>query len=283
MRRARHSGRSHSRMEPRGDRLAAPGQHSTTRDVAIDSASLYPEREPLPQAGPPFNIRRSSKSADLSKEEQNESSPLIGPREAEDMGSLPLLSGVPSPNDDDDWNEDQTQETKSSWYLMLLTLAIGGLQIAWSVELAYGSPYLLGLGLSKSLLAFVWIAGPLSGTLVQPYVGIKSDRSRSKWGKRRPFIVWGAVATIVSLLCLAWAREIVAGFLHLFGVDREAKVVYTVAIVCAVLLIYVLDFAINVSKYTLFSHLVKYSTHRSCSPGWRSSIHRGQCSASPTE
>jgi len=52
----------------------------------------------------------------------------------------------------------------------------GSLQIGWSVELSNGSPYLLGLGISKSFLAFVWIAGPLSGTLVQPYVGTKSDR-----------------------------------------------------------------------------------------------------------
>ena len=141
----------------------------------------------------------------------------------------------------------------------------GRLQIEWSVELAYGSvsnvdhilcvsnlteqPYLLGLGISKSLLAFVWIAGPLSGTLVQPYVVIKSDRSRSRWGKRRPFIVWGAFATIIALICLAWAKEIVAGFLHIFGVDKQAPIVLTVAIVFAVLLIYILDFAINVSKY----------------------------------
>ena len=53
------------------------------------------------------------------------------------------------------------QDTKSVWYLILLTLGIGGLQIVWSVELSNGSPYLLSLGMSKSLLAFVWIAGPL--------------------------------------------------------------------------------------------------------------------------
>jgi len=161
---------------------------------------------------------------------------------------MDLDPNIPSPEQTDDWDEDQTQKTKSSWYLFLLTIAIAGLQISWSVELAYGSPYLLGLGLSKSMLAFVWIAGPLSGTLVQPYVGIKSDRSRYKWGKRRPFIVGGAIATIVSLFCLAWAKEIVSGILGLFGVDKQAKAVYTVAIVIAVLLIYILDFAINVSK-----------------------------------
>ncbi|KMU84696.1 alpha-glucoside transporter [Coccidioides immitis H538.4] len=66
---------------------------------------------------------------------------------------------------------DKEGESKSSWYLFLLTLSIGGLQIVWSVELSNGSPYLLSLGMSKSLLAFVWIAGTLTGTLFT-YVGI---------------------------------------------------------------------------------------------------------------
>ena len=195
----------------------------------------------------------------LKESGMNEASPLMDPsRRSEDVRPLDLGADIPSPEQSDDWDEDQAQETKSSWYLMLLTIAIGGLQISWSVELAYGSPYLLGLGLSKSMLAFVWIAGPLSGTLVQPYIGIKSDRSRHKWGKRRPFIVGGALATIVSLFCLAWAKEIVTRILGVFGVDEKAQAVYTIAIVFAVLLIYILDFASNVSKYSLSVKTTNY-------------------------
>ncbi|KAF9310663.1 hypothetical protein BG003_008301 [Podila horticola] len=37
-----------------------------------------------------------------------------------------------------------------------------GLQFTWSVEMAYGTPFLLQLGLSKSLMSLVWLAGPLS-------------------------------------------------------------------------------------------------------------------------
>ena len=112
----------------------------------------------------------------------------------------------------------------------------------------FQQPYLLSLGVSKSVLALVWIAGPLSGVLVQPYVGLKSDNCRSKYGKRRPFIVGGAIATILSLMILAWAKEIVAGFLGIFGADRESDFVKNSIITFAVLFIYVLDFAINVSK-----------------------------------
>jgi solute carrier family 45 protein 1/2/4 len=98
------------------------------------------------------------------------------------------------------------------------------------------------------MLALVWIAGPLSGVLVQPYVGLKSDNCRLHWGKRRPFIVGGAAATILSLMVLAWAKELMGGFLGLFGGDPESSGVKTCIMLFAVLFVYVLDFAINVSK-----------------------------------
>ncbi|KAJ5183088.1 hypothetical protein N7492_000704 [Penicillium capsulatum] len=137
------------------------------------------------------------------------------------------------------------QSTKSAWYLFLLTISIGGLQIVWSVELSSGSPYLLSLGMSKSLLAFVWIAGPLTGTLVQPYVGIRSDNCRISWGKRKPFMVVGGAATIVTLLALAWVKEIVGGILSIFGVDPHSDGTKTVIIIVATIFMYALDFAVN--------------------------------------
>ncbi|GAB7347801.1 hypothetical protein MBLNU459_g5342t1 [Dothideomycetes sp. NU459] len=227
--------------------MSATANKSPPSGVASDGSALNPKldslsRDSSSRRSSSHDIRRGSRSLDIAKE-QDESSPLIGPREEEEELLTPI-SNVPSPQSDG-WNEDQAQETKSSLYLLLLTLAIGGLQIAWSVELSNGSPYLLGLGISKSLLALVWIAGPLSGTLVQPYVGIKSDRCRSRWGKRKPFIVYGAIATIVSLVCLAWAREIVGNTLHLFGLERDSKGVRITAIVFAVCFVYILDFAIN--------------------------------------
>jgi solute carrier family 45, member 1/2/4 len=99
--------------------------------------------------------------------------------------------------------------------------------------------------MSKSLLALVWIAGPLSGTIVQPYIGIKSDESRMSWGKRRPFMLAGAIATAISLLLLAWTREIVQGLLGVFGADRSSRGVQVSSIVFATLLVYILDIGVN--------------------------------------
>lgn len=130
------------------------------------------------------------------------------------------------------------------WFGESTTLAI----YAYSHILTNIQPYLISLGLSKTVLALVWIAGPLSGVLVQPYIGIKSDRSRNKWGKRRPYIIGGALATVVSLMSLAWTRELVGGVLGIFGVDKESRGVALTIMIIAVVLIYVLDFAINVRE-----------------------------------
>jgi len=85
----------------------------------------------------------------------------------------------------------------SSWAkLPLLTIGLLGAQMVWSTEMGYGeplstlwcmvdllrlmipfilnaaSPYLLSLGLSKSLMSVVFVAGPLSGLIVQPLIGM---------------------------------------------------------------------------------------------------------------
>jgi solute carrier family 45 protein 1/2/4 len=146
--------------------------------------------------------------------------------------------------------------TRSTIFLMLLTLSIGGLQITWAVELSNGSPYLLSLGITKYLMALVWFAGPLTGVLVQPYVGIRSDQSRIPWGKRRPFMIGGGIATVISLLALAWVREIVEGIASATGGDPKSHVSQVMIIIIAVLFIYVLDFAINVVQASIRAFIV---------------------------
>ncbi|KAI4165722.1 MAG: hypothetical protein LQ342_000665 [Letrouitia transgressa] len=86
-----------------------------------------------------------------------------------------------------------------------------------------GDRNLKWFGMSKSLLAIVWVAGPLTGTLVQPYIGVRSDNCRIRYGKRRPFMLVGATASLISFLSLAWAREIVGGFLGLFGTEAKSE------------------------------------------------------------
>jgi len=154
-------------------------------------------------------------------------------------------------NDDDedpdrrDSLEESVLQDKSWFYMILLTICIGGLQIVWSVELSNGSPYLLSLGMSKALLAAVWLAGPLTGVLVQPYIGIRSDRCRVSWGRRKPFMVAGTLGVVITSMLLAYARDIVRVIGRL---DVEAPYdggYRTGTIVMATAMMWCLDFSIN--------------------------------------
>ncbi|KAI0128483.1 major facilitator superfamily domain-containing protein [Xylariales sp. AK1849] len=209
------------------NRRSAPSNH--TRNPLSRAASEYKALSPPAE-----------------EDEYNERSALLS--------SNRLDEAIRPPQDDS--QDDDSQSTKSIWWIILLTISIGGLQIAWSVELSNGSPYLLSLGLSKSLMALVWIAGPLSGTLVQPYVGMLSDNCRVPWGKRKPFMLGGAIATAISLMFLSWTKEIVGGILELCGADPQSDGAKNAILVVAVLWVYILDFAINTVQAAIRAFIV---------------------------
>lgn len=134
--------------------------------------------------------------------------------------------------------------------LFLLTCSLIGLQFAWGTEMTYCSPFLLSLGVSKSMLSLVWVAGPLSGLVMQPIVGMVSDRWTGRWGRRRPFMVAGTVGVVIGLMVLGWCGDLVG----LFVADEERKRQFTIAL--AVVDIYLLDFIINIVQSTCRSLIV---------------------------
>ncbi|KAM0260487.1 hypothetical protein ACHAQJ_002720 [Trichoderma viride] len=126
--------------------------------------------------------------------------------------------------------------------MVLLTFCTIGITFTWGIEMTYCTPYLLNLGLTKSNTSLVWIAGPLSGLIVQPIVGVVADESTSSWGRRRPLMMIGAVIVSACLLVLGFTREIVGLFV---GDDVGSDSVRRFTIVLAVAAIYAVDFAIN--------------------------------------
>ncbi|KAK9472204.1 major facilitator superfamily domain-containing protein [Dipodascopsis tothii] len=92
--------------------------------------------------------------------------------------------------------------------------------------------------MSKRLLSFVWIAGPLSGLVMQPLVGVWSDKCTSRYGRRRPFMALGSVVVGLSLLLMAWTKEFVGLF------TPEAYVPAT-TIFFAVLSVFTADFSVS--------------------------------------
>jgi solute carrier family 45 protein 1/2/4 len=127
--------------------------------------------------------------------------------------------------------------------MVCLTLVMAGIQIAWSVELAYISPYLLSLGVRKSALSLIWVAGPVSGVVVQPLVGMLSDRVQFRWGRRRVFIGGSTAAVVVGFIGMGRTREIMQWW---SGRERWEDV-GTGVIALAVASLILLDLAINAS------------------------------------
>jgi solute carrier family 45, member 1/2/4 len=104
------------------------------------------------------------------------------------------------------------------------------------------TPYLLSLGLTKSKTSLVWIAGPLSGLLVQPIVGAIADESKSRFGRRRPFILVGSVVVAICMLTLGFTKEITSLFVSDEATSRN------ITIFIAVIAIYAVDFSVNAGE-----------------------------------
>ncbi|KAJ2654554.1 hypothetical protein IWW48_006029 [Coemansia sp. RSA 1200] len=148
-----------------------------------------------------------------------------------------------------------SKKALSPMQLLSMTVLLAGIQFVWTVELGYGTPYLLSLGLSKPLMTLVWMAGPLSGLVIQPIVGALSDRCYSKLGRRRPFIIGGAAFVVASVITIAYAKEMAEGVARIAGISVNPRpgsdyqlFVTRGSIVFAVIGFYVLDFSINTSQ-----------------------------------
>ncbi|UJR30892.1 hypothetical protein I4U23_018402 [Adineta vaga] len=85
--------------------------------------------------------------------------------------------------------------------LLLITSLVCGLEFCIASAFTYIPPILLKAGISESSMTWLMGCGPLLGFLLCPVVGHASDRCRSRYGKRRPFIV-GFCLTIIFCLIL---------------------------------------------------------------------------------
>jgi len=83
-----------------------------------------------------------------------------------------------------------------------------GIQFGWALQLSLLTPYVQLLGVPHAAASFIWLCGPISGLVVQPIVGYYSDRSTSRFGRRRPFILGGAVAVAIAVFLIGYAADI---------------------------------------------------------------------------
>jgi maltose/moltooligosaccharide transporter len=77
-----------------------------------------------------------------------------------------------------------------------------GIQFGWGLQMANMSSIYGYLGADPDKLAFLWLAAPVTGVLIQPLIGQTSDRCWTRLGRRRPFILAGALLASLALVLM---------------------------------------------------------------------------------
>ncbi|KAG7397988.1 hypothetical protein PHYBOEH_011917 [Phytophthora boehmeriae] len=91
--------------------------------------------------------------------------------------------------------------------LLLISMPRMAIRMAWAAQWAALGPY-LGTILPKYAVQLTQIIGPVTGILVAPVVGVFSDRCTSKFGRRRPFLIYGAITTVFCWTAMGYTRQI---------------------------------------------------------------------------
>ncbi|MDQ2769215.1 MAG: MFS transporter [Bacteroidota bacterium] len=89
----------------------------------------------------------------------------------------------------------------SFWQIWNMSFGFLGIQFGFALQNGNMSRIFETMGAKQDELAFLWLAAPITGLLVQPIIGYLSDRTWSpRWGRRRPFFLVGAICASLALL-----------------------------------------------------------------------------------
>lgn len=89
----------------------------------------------------------------------------------------------------------------SFWKLWNLSFGFFGVQIAYALQSANVSRIFTTIGADPHDLSYFWILPPLMGLVVQPVVGMMSDRTWTRFGRRLPYLIFGALVAVI-VMCL---------------------------------------------------------------------------------
>lgn len=123
-------------------------------------------------------------------------------------------------------------------------LGFFGLQFAWQMRIILSGPVTENLGASPFLYGLIWLAGPFTGMVVQPLVGALSDRTKSSFGRRRPYLLGGAVIAAIALWIFPNSNFAVDWFHNVTGLSLPAWT----ALLVAAIMIWIIDACINIAQ-----------------------------------
>ncbi len=107
----------------------------------------------------------------------------------------------------------------SPWRIFEMNLGFFGLQFSFGLQQGNMGPIYSYLGAEESKLPVLLLAGPMTGLVVQPIIGAMSDRTDSKWGRRTPYFLFGAVLCALGLFFMPMSSSILMAVSLLWILD----------------------------------------------------------------
>ena len=129
-------------------------------------------------------------------------------------------------------------------FAQLFNLSFGffGVQIAYALQSANISRIFATLGADPHQLSLFWLLPPLMGMIVQPLIGKFSDRTWNKLGRRKPYLLIGAIIAVIVMLMLPMAGDFFPG-----ETGRKVFLGFTAVIWFGIFSLIFLDTSINIA------------------------------------
>ena len=91
------------------------------------------------------------------------------------------------------------------WQIINMNVGFFGIQFSFGLQQSSMSPIYTYLGADEASLPYLWLAGPVTGLIVQPIIGAMSDRTLTRWGRRTPYFLIGAILCSIGLLFMPFS------------------------------------------------------------------------------
>ncbi len=99
-----------------------------------------------------------------------------------------------------------------------------GLQFSFGLQQSNMGPIYSYLGADEATMPLLWLAGPMTGLIVQPIIGAMSDRTRSRWGRRTPYFLIGAIICSICLFLMPLSPTLLAAVSLLWILDAANNI-----------------------------------------------------------
>ena len=133
------------------------------------------------------------------------------------------------------------------WQLWNLSFAYIGIQIGYSLQGTQMSGIFSALGAPDANLAILWLGGPLAGILVQPIIGLFSDKTWVKGlGRRIPFLLGGGILATLMMVLIVNTKVFADSFM-----PNAMMAGLPIAVIWAAIFFLLKDCAFNASMHPL--------------------------------